>query len=265
MCGGKRLQLILEQSNPFETTPLSVGLVASYFKQLKKSCIEVISYCLNVRHNTKKHVNFISALHNFLTFVNTEIKRPNILPDDFLRKLNDSTGQEIVKKLAESCAVNFPNNANSPAPVERFRRLYASLIPGDWTTKLQSMSKKTCQNLLLPHITDGTKTEGGRQIIVIKGVAIFVSQVKKRILELIKGSGAQEVHIIGLACIHVDCHLEQKDWHGMNVVVVTDKLFVDKDARWDLSGQDCNTQFQSDAPSGINPGEDGKPGELKII
>jgi hypothetical protein len=68
------------------------------------------------------------------------------------------------------------------------------------------------------------------------------------------------MQIIGLASVHVDCDLERDIWHGINVVVVTDKLFVDGNFRWDVSGRHCYAQLGT-APGGQLPGDDGLAGE----
>ena len=264
-CGGKRLELILDQSDVFETTPHSSALVANYFKHLKKSCIDVVSHCLNVRHNTNEHVDFISALHTFLTFANAHMKRSTILPDDvFINKLykDDTTGRELFHKLVELCADNFPDHEESPLAVINFQILAVSLTDEDWTNKLDLMIKETCKKLLLPAVTCEAKTEGGRRIVVVRGTSISISKVKGRMLEMKNNSDAQEIQIVGMACVRVDCHLEKTDWHGTNLVVVTDKIVVDKDSRWDLSGNNVDIRFGADAASGRNPGEDGRAGVL---
>jgi hypothetical protein len=54
---------------------------------------------------------------------------------------------------------------------------------------------------------------------------------------------ARELHIIGLNSVHVDWSLTANDWHGTNIVVVTDKLFVNGDVCWDVSGQHGTTHL----------------------
>jgi hypothetical protein len=102
--------------------------------------------------------------------------------------------------------------------------------------------------------------EGERRIVVVKGIAIIVSEIKKQMTDLKEECNAQEVQMIGLASVHVDCDLDRDIWHGINVVVVTDKLFVDGNFCWDVSGQSSDDQLGT-APSGQQPGDDGLAGK----
>jgi hypothetical protein len=93
-CDGERLRVILSQRDVFESAPYSFALVNNYFKQFKKSCTEkVFSQGLSDRHNAKKHLQFISALNDFLSFVNLNIKRPKMFADYFLQNyvVNDNS------------------------------------------------------------------------------------------------------------------------------------------------------------------------------
>ena len=256
-CGGPRFRLILDQKDPFETTLHSVNLVLHYFKQFKGSCFEVLSHCPDIRDNVEKHQNFIIALKDFLSFLNDgDYKRPNTLSEIFLNKLNEKTGQELANNLVEMFAL--------PEPVERFKTLTASLAADEWTLKLESLIKEACKKYLLPRTTVESQTEGGRRIVLVRGNVIYVNQIKKKMLELKRETIAQEIQIVGLVSVHIDCDLEHEIWHGINVVVITDKLFVDvENVCWDVSGQNAANFELETAPSGQHPGNDGMAGKLK--
>jgi hypothetical protein len=150
-------------------------------------------------------------------------------------------------------------NEDPSGVVEKFVGSANSLAADEWTPRLQSLTKETCRKLLLPLLTTEIKREGERRIVVVKGIAILVSKIKKRMAQLKGESNAQEVQIVGLTSIHVDCDLEREIWHGINVVVVTDKLFIDGDFHWDVSGQNCYAQLGT-AREGQLSGDDGLAG-----
>ena len=261
-CDGERLRLILGQIDVFETAPYSFTLVNNHFQQFKKSCTEkVFSQCLSDRDNAEKHLKFISALNDFLSYVNLDNRRPKMFADYFLQNyvVNDnSNGRELIQRLVERCDIHL--NEDPSGVVEKFVESANSLAADEWTPRLQSLTKETCRKLLLPLLTTEIKREGERRIVVVKGIAILVSKIKKRMAQLKGESNAQEVQIVGLASIHVDCNLEREIWHGINVVVVTDKLFIDGDFHWDVSGQNRYAQLGT-APDGQLSGHDGLAGK----
>ena len=260
-CDGERLRLILGQIDVFETAPYSFTLVNNHFQQFKKSCTEkVFSQCLSDRDNAEKHLKFISALNDFLSYVNLDNRRPKMFADYFLQNyvVNDnSNGRELIQRLVERCDIHL--NEDPSGVVEKFVGSANSLAADEWTPRLQSLTKETCRKLLLPLLTTEIKREGERRIVVVKGIAILVSKIKKRMAQLKGESNAQEVQIVGLASIHVDCNLEREIWHGINVVVVTDKLFIDGDFHWDVSGQNCYAQLGTSREGQLS-GDDGLAG-----
>lgn len=157
----------------------------------------------------------------------------------------------MVIGLLEKCAL--------PGPVERLQKLVTSLTTDQWTSKLELQAKETLRNRFLPRTT--VESRGEKQTILTSGIAVHVSSIKKQVLQLKRDTGAEEIHIVGLDSVHIDCDLEKDLWHGTNVVIVTNKLFVDvEDVCWDVSGQDALTFETEVAPSGHHPGEDGKAG-----
>jgi hypothetical protein len=260
--GNKRLRLILSQRDVFDSAPYSSNLVNNHFKQFKKSCIDKVFFqVLSVRDKAEKHLNFISALNDFLSFVNLDIRRPKVFDDYFVQNyvVNDnSNGRKLVKRLVERCGIHFEDDPS--AEVEKFVASANSLAADEWTPRLHSLTKETCRKLLLPLIKFEIVKEGERRIVVVKGIAIIVSKIKNKMAKLKGESNAQEVQMIGLASVHVDCDLERDIWHGINVVVVTDKLFVDGEVRWDVSGQSVDDQLGT-ARDGQLLGDDGLAGK----
>ena len=72
-------------------------------------------------------------------------------------------------------------------------------------------------------------------------------------------TGAEELHILGLSAVIIDCGLDNDAWHGINVVLATDRLIVHEEVTWDVSGIESNETMQK-APDGIAPGSNGKAG-----
>jgi hypothetical protein len=112
--GNKRLRLILSQRDVFDSAPYSSNLVNNHFKQFKKSCIDKVFFqVLSVRDKAEKHLNFISALNDFLSFVNLDIRRPKVFDDYFVQNyvVNDnSNGRKLVKRLVERCGIHFEDD-----------------------------------------------------------------------------------------------------------------------------------------------------------
>lgn len=226
------------------------------------ACTELSYSQCQLDNYLPKQLNFISALNEFLAFINGHPERSNVLEDQFNNENvenDDIPGRDLIRLLSERCHQLFLSNNNLFEPVKRFKRLADSLTADDWTDQFQTLSKDICKSYLLPVTSFEEKVEGGRRIVVIKGAVIFVSQVKFRIVEFL--TKAQEVQIIGLATVHVDCNLENVIWHGMNVVVIADKIIITEDqpVLWDVSGR--HDYFSPEqAESGTNPGDGGFAG-----
>jgi hypothetical protein len=163
----------------------------------------------------------------------------DILEDNFLE---NEIGKESMDKLANSFKMDNEDKATD-VPGDRFKSINASLSDDSWTPQLKFLIKETCESFLLPKTVVDVQKEDGKEIISIKGVAVFASKILQEIIDL-KGqnSSVKEIKIVGLLSAHVDCDLESKDWHGMNVGIVTDKLYIDKEVCWDVSGQHGNDQ-----------------------
>ncbi|XP_045032570.1 uncharacterized protein LOC116927885 isoform X2 [Daphnia magna] len=226
------ITLIIDQIDLFKNTPRFAALVGSYFQQFKAFCIgKVFSRCLDDiakdQIDSKKNCEVILALNALLEVAGEDVRNQiiletNLVENDFT-DLNNENGQELIHKMLEifaSC-----RDATENESLERLDRLKTEKA---WAPKLQVLVKETCKTFLLPKTTIEVKDEYGRKIIFIKGAFVFVSKMieeMKRLKE--KYPELQEIQIVGLSSVHVDCHLENETWHGTNVGIVTDKIVVD--------------------------------------
>lgn len=252
-CESEYLRLILEQRDMFLMTPRFEILVSSYFKHFKTSCIEkIFSRCINdIGDNEiygQKHLGYIAVLREFLAIVSEDGGFQNILKANRIEEngfmKDDTNGRELINRMIliieNSCKTS---EGQLPESIRmNFERLKSSEpLNGEWTPKLESLTKEMCKKFLLPIRDIEIHVEETKKIIFVKGIAVFVSKMIEKMGELKRDNqDALEIKIVGHSSVHIDCHLEKATWHGMNVVIVTDKLFVDKDVCWDVSGQQGN-------------------------
>jgi hypothetical protein len=252
------LQLILEQRDLFSTMPRFVILVSSYLKQLKTLCTEkIFARCLNdiAKEETseEKNLNFIFALNELFRVADKDIRVQKILEENIYGWENEGqTGQDFVNKLVEIIAIS------SNAIEKELPQCWFDLLQSDkeWTPRLQLFTKEFCKKLLLPMKTEiNLKDEDGRKIIFIYGTTVFISKIIQEMLKLNRDHSndrVQEIQIVGLTSVHVDCDLESEDWHGINVGVVTHNLYVDRDnILWDVSGKNGNDKVAGEFISSI--------------
>jgi hypothetical protein len=245
-CECRYLQLILGQTSLFKNTHRFAILVPSYFQHFKTSLTDqILSRCR--KGLTEDQTNLLSALNEFLA---DAINRDHTRSQDSLEEnfLENEIGKESMEKLVNSF-IMYNENPTTDVVRDRFKLMNASLSDDSWTPQLKLLIKETCETFLLPKTVVDVQNEDGKEIISIKGVAVFVSKILQEIIDLkSQNSNVQEIKIVGLLSVHVDCDLKSKDWHGMNVGIVTDKLYVDKEVRWDVSGQHDNNG--NDQPEG---------------
>ncbi|KAI9551245.1 hypothetical protein GHT06_006396 [Daphnia sinensis] len=230
--GCQYLQLILDQVDLFKNTPRFSVLVASYFKQFKASCIgKVFSRCLDDvgkdQTNGKRNRELIVALNVLLQAASEDVGIQNVLEKSFTGKdvkdFDDANGKDLINQLVESfesCSVTSKNESS-----EWLNELKSEK---EWEPKLQVLIKETCKAFLFPKTAIEIKEEYGRKIIFIKGVSVFVSKFIEEMQRLKENNPeVQEIQMIGLSSVHIDCHLENETWHGINMGIVADKIFVD--------------------------------------
>ncbi|XP_046438421.1 uncharacterized protein LOC124189951 [Daphnia pulex] len=273
------LKLILEQKDLFKNTPQFAVSFNCYFNQFKTSCIEkVFSRCLSdiVKDEThcKKHKKFIVELNKFLCEVNKEKNLQDVMEkEEFVGNYvieESKTGQDIVKKLGEmfSC-VNDEMSSKIPEWLQSFLSIVMTLNENEWTKELNALTKETCKIFFLPKTEIELKEEDGKQIIAIKGIAIFVSKMIEDMKRLkFENPNIEEIKIVGLKSVHIDCDLNNETWHGINIGIVTEKLVVEGTTNedytdtstglcyWDVSGINAipNITFGETPQSGENGG-----------
>jgi hypothetical protein len=115
-----------------------------------------------------------------------------------------------------------------------------ALSEDEWTPRLKLLTKETCKQFLLPQTNMELEEEDGKRIICVRGVAIFVSKLIEKMKRLKdENLDVEDIKIIGLQSVHIDCDLDNNNWHGINIGIVTDKLIVDNKVCWDVSGQNA--------------------------
>ncbi|XP_059352795.1 uncharacterized protein LOC130698188 [Daphnia carinata] len=255
------LQLIVKQEELFKDTPRFTILVPCYFNHFKIFCInELFSRCWNyvVKDKTygKKYRNFIAAFDNILAKI-IEFKdiMEKIDYDNMFAMDSITNWLECISKICE----DFPTVFTDENEIQRIKQATASIADGDWTPKFISLVKEVFKKYLLPKTKVQVKKEDGREIISIHGNVVFLSKIMAEMIEL-KTTDVQEIEIVGLVSVHVDCDLENEIWHGINVGVVTDKIIVDCDVSWNVSGQNMTHQ---EAEEQRQPGESG--GNVHIV
>lgn len=249
-CGGKYLDLILDQDELFDSFH-AIHLMSACFNQFKTICLEQIFSKL-MNSTSPRCLNFISTLIDFLTFLNTRSEQHKILDDkSFLESVEKDQGQDLITLHIQLCHQHFPFLSKNQQtmkddlfePIRRLDRLLKfSLQNDDWTDKFQLLTKEICKRFLFPLIKIEEKLEGSRKIVVVKGTVIVFSRIKLELLERMDKLKADEVQIIGIASVHIDCHLENDTWHEKNIVIVTDKIFiVNANVEWNVSGRNDYT------------------------
>jgi hypothetical protein len=226
----------------------------------------VFSQCLNDivkdENHSEKHTKFIVDFNKFISNINEDKNLQDILEKEGFHQnyvmSENKTGQDLVKKLVEMFHCVDDESSKIPEWLQTLLLIANSLSENEWTRKLQVLTKETCKRFLLPKTEIEFKEEGGKQIISIKGVAIFVSKMigeMKRLKD--ENPDVEEIKIVGLKSVHIDCDLDNEIWHGINVGIVTDKLIVDgvindesteisSGVCWDISGQNS----EDDKPMG---------------
>lgn len=257
-CGGQFLDQICDQDEEFY---LSDVIHSVWINRFKSACINRIYYLWE--KNKSPHSNFISALNNFLNLLDAQPERQQIFHDQLVKNCveNDSNDRrECIQSLVEFCD-QYVSEAKSH---DEFFQAVKSLneLAKPFITKTEDNLTTKLQSLLLPHVEMIEKTEDGRKIVVVKGNVISISKIKPQIEKLV--SKSEEIQIVGLVSIYVDCDLENDIWHGTNLTIVTDKLFVTDKKRilWDVSGCNKNEPLLGKAEDGQLPGEDGAAGKL---
>ena len=196
---------------------------------------------------------FIANLNVFLSSVNEEKKLMDILEKEkFLSHYvenENQTGQDIIKQLVAILSNSTETRQGETSEeglewLQTFLAIAKSISEEEcWTPKLQLLTKETCKRFLLPETEIEYKEEHGKEIVFITGVVIYVSKMMTKMVEFKvrhtdnKTKNVQKVKIVALQSVHIDCNLDNDTWHGINIDIVTDKLIVDGEVCWDVSGK----------------------------
>lgn len=112
--------------------------------------------------------------------------------------------------------------------------LFVSLLDDVETKELTRVDD--FENLLTPFLSDPEiRLIDGKTRLQIVGKGFFLGDIVDEILEK-KTSSVKEINIYAKYFVGIDCNLENGEWHGMNVTIVTDKLTVWKRSTIDASG-----------------------------
>ena len=127
-------------------------------------------------------------------------------------------------------------------------------------------SLSECCHLLLSAQFDPVVHEkDNHRVIQLCGISITCSQVMEALVQQkLKYPNVEELHIFCGSHLIIDCDLEQTFWHGTNIVISTDKLFVDRDVCWDVSGNGNSHKYESAAENASSTEQDGKAGKWTI-
>ncbi|KAK4026439.1 hypothetical protein OUZ56_015437 [Daphnia magna] len=256
--GCRYLQMIVKQEELFKDTPRFTILVPCYFNHFKIFCINELfsrcwNYVVNDTTNGKKYRKFLSALNNFLANI-MECKEfqdimEKVVSENMLAMDSIISWPKCINMICE----HFPTDYTEESLIQCLKQAAASIADDDWTREFTSLVKEILKKNLLPKTNVQVKNEDGREIISIQGNVVFLSKIMEKMIEL-KSNIVQEIQIVGLVSVHVDCSLENDIWHGINVGVITDKIIVDCEVLWNVSGQHITHQG---AEEPRQPGESG--------
>lgn len=109
----------------------------------------------------------------------------------------------------------------------------------------------------------------GKHILIVRAPVIVTQIVIPEILSwLTVDQRVEEVHLVASEVVYIDCNLQQDQWHGKNILVISKKIeAIIPDLVWDLSGESGLNANLSRAMDGTcdsmdgQNGEDGTPGE----
>ncbi|EFX74280.1 hypothetical protein DAPPUDRAFT_252104 [Daphnia pulex] len=229
-----------------------------------------------------------SSKNDFLASVKKEEDLQAFLEKDLeenkviIENITDTDWQGLFRRLSRNVSSFLTTVGSQRAPGSkpewfiRYQKASSLMNDVEWTPKLQVLTKETCKRFFLPKTEIKVKEEDGKQIISIKGVAIFVSKMigeMKRLKD--ENPHVEEIKIVGLKSVHIDCDLDNETWHGINVGIVTDKLIVDgvindessmeisSGVCWNISGK--NSEEDDHQPMGepVQPGESG--GNVHVV
>lgn len=243
-------QLIVQQEELFKHAPRFAILVPCYFNNFKIPCIKEIFFrcwqdVVEDKTNGEDHRKVISTLNVFLAKAIENQKLQDIMEENISEemltrdKANDDWPQwfsTFCEKIQESFQPDSNEESSIPDWFKNFKEAAEEIGKNKWTLRFTSIIKEVFKLYLLPKTTVDVKRDNGRQIIFVYGNVVFLSKVIDKMKDS-RRSDVQEIRIVGLSSVHVDCDLNNDIWHGINVGLDTDKIIVDGEVSWNLSGQ----------------------------
>jgi hypothetical protein len=248
------LAFVNEDKNVFEKMLLQLG-----FPQNNEECNG------NTGEELVKELveMFVSCSKNdFLASVRKEEILQAILEKDLMvvENTTDTEWRESFHRLVDNISRSFLQTDGSQTTpsltlewFQRYQKASSLMKDVEWTPKLRILTKEMYKKFLLPETEINYKEEDGKKIIFIKGIALFVSKMLQLMKQLKdEHPDVEEIKIVGLKSVHIDCDLDNEIWHGINIGIVTDKLIVDditdNNAQtwtgfcWNVSGKNAQHQ-----------------------
>ena len=229
----------------------------------------LLAKCQVDKENCDANLKFFAALVDFLRPINLHYDK-----EEILRCSGDGL-RDGCHSLAENCT-------EKDIPKKLIDRFLVTLNSFEVTPESEKMFRNICDGLLLPQTTLREEKIDGRLAIkvqvslknkkslfggctcfsLIQGASIVMSHVIDKMERKLRRSDEQveEIHLHGLNVVHIDVDLCSDKWHGINIVVVTDKIVVHKQVIWDVSGLNGAANWNSPAKDGLEPGGDAEPG-----
>ena len=224
----------------------AVDSTSTIFNKFKSRCNNLLSSACAIREGSlTKGSHLIATLVDFLTAANENIERTRLL-GRCAKELGDPL--DMINCLMQ-CKSKLPQ-------FQQLVRAKEAMDQDDWTPQLERRVKETLRKLLSPFgVRQELVEEGGRSILKFSAISLVWSEIKDSVTKKV-----DELHLVGLAAIHVDDDLLNSDWHGTNILITTAKLFVSGDVCWDVSGLDAKPHSSTKARNASLAGADGAAG-----
>lgn len=235
----KHLDVILAQPGLFSNSICTESL-----KSFKEECTDlIVQKCRDNRDENDRTAMFLEILSEFLMHVNYDPNREEIFDLNHRRYLKGSiSGKEFISRVADRA---YRLSKTKSEVTTRFKKAGFNLLESDWTRDFDRVVKRICRQLTFESTTiiQLIKEQGGRLTIEARGMAITFSRILEQLNRLkMKNTQVTELRIVCTVALHIDCDLDNEIWHGTNLVIATDHLYLaDRLDRynWDVSGLDA--------------------------
>jgi hypothetical protein len=280
----------------YNLDPHSSAIMARvYLQAFKDCCVELVENPINRINNEKETVDAILSesssifikdlILNVLSGINLDLARDQILIDNLI--LQTYLGGEIIgvdfvnKVIHHSINEHWQYPTKIHEAIKRFSDEHQAdgmlLSSAKWEPALEDLLKEWLSEIFLPEtkvllITGESKNtanekEEPNKVILLSGSSVVCSRHMQEIVHIKQHvcPSVSELRIFCQSALHIDCDLEHSVWHGTNLVIIADNLFVHGQRCWDVSGNNNAHKFPSPAPDGEQPGQDGKSGTVHTV